>query len=145
MRESDVGVLEDRADEEAWQSWQVIFDEWTLHQHPETFIEGGETYHHVQNRFVSFVDSLARKYAQTNANLLCVGHGALYWTGLPHALKNIDTEFIVGHGGFDYTTLVVAELNTGGLFCIEWNGITIGAPENGQSGQSSKVTYSDDQ
>jgi broad specificity phosphatase PhoE len=137
LRENDVGVLEDRADEEAWHSWRVLFDEWTLHQRRETVIEGGETYHHVQNRFDLFVDSLIQKYAQTNANLLCVGHGALYWTALPHVLKNVDTEFIIRHNGFDYTTPVVAELTTGGLFCVEWNGITIGAPENRLSGRSS--------
>ena len=130
LRENDVGVLEDRADEEAWQSWRIVFDDWILHRRRETVIEGGETYDQVRNRFDLFIDSLVQKYAQADANLLCVGHGALYWTALPHVLKNVDTEFITRHQGFDYATLVVAELRAAGLSCVDWNGIAIGTPEN---------------
>ena len=43
------------------------------------------------------------------ANLLCVGHGGLYWMMLPLVLRNVDNELIARQQGFDYQTLIVAE------------------------------------
>ena len=127
LRENDVGILEGRADEEAWQVWKEVFDDWTLHQRRERSLEDGETFRAVADRFVPFINNLVQKYAHTDANLLCVAHGGLYWTALPLVLKNIDPEFIVSHNGFDYTALVVAELYSVGLLCVEWNGVRIAA------------------
>lgn len=122
LREYDVGNLEGRADEQAWQIWQELFDDWAIHRRWDRRIEGGETFHEVQNRFVPFVDDLIRKHGHADANLLCVAHGGLYWMMLPVVLKNVDTAFIDEHRGFDYTALVVAELRPEGLLCVEWNG-----------------------
>ncbi|MBK9714764.1 MAG: histidine phosphatase family protein [Kouleothrix sp.] len=122
LREYDVGNLEGRADEQAWQIWQELFDDWAIHRRWDRRIEGGETFHEVQNRFVPFVDDLIQKHGHADANLLCVAHGGLYWMMLPVVLKNVDTAFIDEHRGFDYTALVVAELRPEGLLCVEWNG-----------------------
>lgn len=125
LREYDVGDLEGRADEEAWQIWRELFDDWTQHRRWARCIDGGETFFDVQNRFVPFIDQLIQKHGDTDANLLCVAHGGLYWMTLPSVLTNVDTAFIAAHGGFDYTSLVVAELGPDGLRCVEWNGVRI--------------------
>ena len=121
LREYDVGVLEGRADDEAWRLWRKLFDDWTQRQRWDQCIEGGETFYDVQERFVPFIDRLVQQYAQSDANLLCVAHGGLYWMALPSVLANVDTAFIEAHGGFDYAALVVAELGPDGLRCVEWN------------------------
>jgi broad specificity phosphatase PhoE len=129
LREYDVGHLEGRADEEAWRLWRVLFDDWTQHQRWDRCIAGGETFYAVQERFVPFIDRLVQQYSNTPANLLCVAHGGLYWMMLPAVLTNVDTAFVATHGGFDYTSLVVAEPGPDGLRCIEWNGVSIGSCE----------------
>lgn len=127
LREYDVGVLEGRADDEAWRLWRELFDDWTQHQRWTRSIDGGETFYDVQNRFVPLVDQLIEKHGDTDTNLLCVAHGGLYWMALPLVLANVDTAFIAAHGGFDYASLVVAELGADGLRCVEWNGVGIDA------------------
>jgi broad specificity phosphatase PhoE len=125
LREYDCGIAEGHSGDGAWQMWQELFDAWTKEKQWERRIEGGESFYDVQNRFVPFIEKLVQQYQHTEANILCVGHGGLYWTMLPMVLKNVDNEFIIGHQGFSYATHIVAQLTPGGLFCREWNGVEI--------------------
>jgi len=125
LREYDCGILEGRSDEAAWQLWQELADAWLKHRQWERRIEGGESCYEVQGRFVSFIDNLIQQYRHTDANLLCVGHGGLYWMALPVVLNNVDTEFVHKRHGFDYATLIVSEWSPEGLVCREWNGAGI--------------------
>jgi broad specificity phosphatase PhoE len=131
LREYDCGILEDRSDEAGWRMWQELFDSWVKHKQWAKRIEGGESFYEVRSRFVSFIDDLIRQYQDTCANLLCIGHGGLYWMMLPLVLRNVDTGFISERHGFDYGTLIVSELNSEGLFCREWNGLRISAGDRG--------------
>ena len=119
LSEFDVGTLEGRSDEQAWQIFKELFDSWLHHQQLEQSVEGGETYYGIRDRFVSFVDQLIIQYHYSNANLLCVSHGGLYWMMLPAILENVDLEFIK-QKGLDYTALIVSELHSDGLICTEW-------------------------
>jgi broad specificity phosphatase PhoE len=123
LREYDCGILEGRSDEAGWQLWKELFDGWAKHKQWERRIEGGESFCDVRDRFVSFIDNLIRQYQHTDANLLCVAHGGLYWMMLPLVLNNVDTEFITQRHGFDYGTLIVSEWTPEGLVCREWNGV----------------------
>lgn len=125
LREYDLGNYEGRSDEKTWDFWQELFDAWTLHQHRERRAPGGENFYHVQNRFVPFIEGLIQQYKGTNTNLLCIGHGGLYWVMLPIVLKNIDRQFIVDHPTFGPVATVVAELRPEGLVCLEWDGIPV--------------------
>ena len=125
LREYDVGVLEGRADEEAWGIWKALFDDWTEFRRYSRRIDGGESFYDVQNRFVPFVDGLVREHSRADENVLCVAHGGLYWMMLPLVLQNVDTAFIARQNGFGYTALVVAEWRREGLICVEWNGINV--------------------
>jgi broad specificity phosphatase PhoE len=127
LREYDLGELEGKADEKTWQFWQELFDAWTKDRRWEQSAPGGENFHHVKNRFVPFIEGLIQQYQDTEANLLCIGHGGLYWIMLPLVLTNIDTEFILNHRSFEYASLIISELRSDGLVCLEWNGVQVGS------------------
>lgn len=126
LREYDLGDYEGRSDEKTWEVWQELFDAWTRDQHRERRAPGGENFYHVQNRFVPFINGLVTQYRHTDTNVLCIGHGGLYWVMLPLVLKNIDRQFILEHPSFGYTSTVVAELRPAGLICLEWDGEKVG-------------------
>jgi 2,3-bisphosphoglycerate-dependent phosphoglycerate mutase len=121
LREYDTGIMEGRADAAAWQVWQDLFDDWSIHKRYERRIEGGETFYEVRNRFVPFIQGLIERFGQSDERILCLAHGGLYWMMLPLVLVNVDTEFIARHNGFPYTSCVIAELRPGGLACLEWD------------------------
>lgn len=125
LREYDLGDLEGRSDEKVWELWQELFDNWTKRQLWEKRAPGGENFHEVQGRFVPFIKSLLQRHQDTDTNLLCVGHGGLYWVMLPLVLKNIDKDFVLEHPTFGYATTVVAQLRSDGLVCLEWNGVQV--------------------
>ncbi len=119
LREYDCGVLEGRSDEEAWRSWQELFDAWVVHHRWEQRIEGGESFYDIRARFEPFIEGLVRRYGGSEKEVVCVSHGGLYWMMLPVVLKNVDTALISKYG-FEYTTCIVAEWYPKGLFCVEW-------------------------
>ena len=121
LREYDCGILEGRSDENAWKGWQDFFDTWSVHKKWDQRIEGGESFNDVGCRFKTFIEGLVNLYGNTSANVVCVAHGGVYWMMLPVVLKNVDIGMIPKYG-MDYTTNVVAEYRSGGLFCLEWNG-----------------------
>jgi broad specificity phosphatase PhoE len=131
LREYDCGILEGRSDKAGWRMWQELFDAWVKHKQWDRRIEGGESFYELRSRFVFFIDDLIRQYQEADADLLCVGHGGLYWMMLPQVLKNVDTEVISERHGFDYGTLIISELRSGGLFCSEWNGVGINIDDRG--------------
>ena len=121
LREYDCGVLEGRSDESAWQVWQEVFDAWVVRHEWERRMEGGESFYDIRRRFEPFIGGLVKRYGDTSTNVVCVGHGGVYWMMLPVVLKNVDTELIWQYG-FEYTACIVAEWRPTGLFCVEWNG-----------------------
>lgn len=125
LREYDLGDLEGKADKKTWELWQKLFDDWTKYRHWQRRAPSGESFYDVKNRFVPFINRLVERYQGTETNLLCIGHGGLYWIMLPQVLTNIDTEFILNHLTFEYASLIVSELRPEGLVCLEWNGIPI--------------------
>jgi broad specificity phosphatase PhoE len=125
LGEYDLGEFEGKADEKTWELWHQLFDDWTKYRHWQRRAPGGESFYDVKNRFVPFIDRLILEYRDTQANLLCIGHGGLYWIMLPLVLTNIDTEFILKHQSFPHASLIVSELRPGGLVCLEWNGIPL--------------------
>ena len=124
LREYDCGIAEGRADEAAWQMWQSVFDDWSEHKRWERRIEGGESFYNIRDRFVPFIEGLVAQYGDTDANLLCVAHGGVFWMMLPLVLRNVDNDLMAKHG-FANATVIVSELGPDGLRCVEWDGIRI--------------------
>ncbi|MFZ0546230.1 MAG: histidine phosphatase family protein [Candidatus Promineifilaceae bacterium] len=121
LREYDCGIIEGRSDDEAWRLWRELFDAWLRDKEWERRIEGGESFYDVQNRFIPFIDELVQQYQDTDTNLLCVGHGGIYWMMIPMVLKNIDVSYVVERQGFHYGTLITAEVGPEGLVCRKWD------------------------
>lgn len=124
LREIDHGILEGRSDETAWKMMKQLSDDWLLSQRWEQRIEGGENFHEVQKRFVSFIEGLVHQCRDTNETILCVAHGGLYTMTLPSVVVNINRDLIARYG-IDYTTCIVTEQRAEGLVCFDWNGIKI--------------------
>jgi len=125
LREYDLGTLEGKGDERTWKLWRQLFDDWTKYRHWQRHAPGGESFYDVKNRFVPFIDRLIQQYRGTETNLLCIGHGGLYWIMLPLVLTNIDTGFILKNQSFEYASLIISELTPEGLVCLEWNGVEV--------------------
>ena len=119
LREYDCGILEGRADAEAWTEHHRWVDEWIAGRSRDQGPAGGETYQDIQLRFVPFIDALVKKYQQTGVEFLLIGHGGTYLFGLPSVLANIDFDFILSHG-LGNTVIVTADLQAGKLICQAW-------------------------
>jgi probable phosphoglycerate mutase len=125
LREYDLGILEGRSDRETWRLWQELFDDWTSGQRRERRIEGGENFHDVEKRFLPFIQGMTERHRGSDTNLLCIGHGGLYWMMLPLVLEDVDLPFIQRHGAFPHAACIVSEWREEKLVCLEWNGISI--------------------
>lgn len=125
LREYDMGELEGRSDDKTWELWKELFDAWAIHRRWEQHLPGGETFYDVQKRFVPFIQGLINQYRHTNASILCIGHGALYWMMLPLVLKNVNFAFIQRYGAFPYASWIASELKQGRLFCVKWNEVLV--------------------
>jgi broad specificity phosphatase PhoE len=121
LREYDVGILEGRADPPGWQLWKEVAEAWLSNQRLEQRIEGGESFLEVRQRFVPFIERRIQEYGQSQAHLVCVGHGGLYRMMLPLVLANVDQAFITRQGGFGYTAWITCETTQDGLVCTSWN------------------------
>jgi broad specificity phosphatase PhoE len=119
LREFDCGVAERGADAQSWAAWQWVWDEWHIHQHFESKIEGGESYLDLVARFRPFVESL---YTCPD-DLILIGHGGLFISMLPALLVNKNLrEHMNGAWKFPNTGFVLAEPRAEGLVCLEWCG-----------------------
>lgn len=121
LREFDCGIAEGRGDQAAWQMWRDIVDDWRDRKLFDTRIEGGESFSDLRDRFIPFIESLVREYGDTDAGLICVAHGGVYWMMLPIVLKNVDHALIAKYR-IKNTACIVAELRPEGLVCVDWNG-----------------------
>jgi broad specificity phosphatase PhoE len=124
LREFDCGIAEGRSDEGAWRLWHAVFDAWLVDQRYEQRIEGGESFQQIRDRFVPFVEQLVTRYGDTPKEILCIAHAGLYWMMLPQVLRNVNYELIASRG-LNYTTCIVTELYPSGLYCIDWNGLSM--------------------
>ena len=60
LREPDCGIIEGRADEDAWAEHDRVMRDWVMQRKFDSRIEGGESFHDLRARFVPFVDRLDR-------------------------------------------------------------------------------------
>lgn len=121
LREYDCGILEGRADEVAWHMHFDVFDAWVHRGDWERRIEGGESFNDIRDRFVPFIKRLIAEFGDSEANIVCVGHGGLYRCMLPLVLTNADTEFVLSQP-MGNTACIVAQSRPEGLVWIEWEG-----------------------
>ncbi len=121
LREFDCGIAEGRGDEAAWQMWRGVVDDWLDRKLLDRRVEGGESLNDLRDRFVPFIDGLIREFGNSDAGLICVAHGGVYWMMLPLVLKNVDHALIAKYR-IRNAACIVAELGPDGLVCVGWNG-----------------------
>jgi probable phosphoglycerate mutase len=124
LREYDCGVLEGRADEEAWRQHVEVRRQWYDAHHLDYCAEGGESFLDIQARFVPFVDSLLERYRDMPETIVCVGHTGTYCAALPLVLSNVDHTFARQHV-VSGTYTIVAEPRADGLLCLSWCNIPL--------------------
>jgi broad specificity phosphatase PhoE len=118
LREFDCG-FEDRGDEASWALFLEFMQALVDGRRLDERIEQGESYHDMQARFVPFVRGLAAELGGTPAEVVLVGHGALFILMLPLVLANVDVAFALEHG-MPNTCVIAAEDDAGSLRCVQW-------------------------
>lgn len=128
LREYDCGILEEKSDEQSWGTHRQYFEDWVLRKEYASKPEGGECFLDIRDRFVPFVENLARAGTQRDENILLVGHGGLFLLMLPLVLTNIDHSFAtaLGMGNAEY---VLARQESNGLVCLQWGEQILKRPE----------------
>ena len=117
--EYDVGIYEDRSDEEGWRAYAAVERQWAEGQLDARLPEG-ESSLDIRNRLVPFIGRIIGLFENSqDATVVLIGHGGTYRQGLPWVLGNISREFAVEHG-LANTAVVEAELREGVLHCTRW-------------------------
>lgn len=124
LREHDAGDLEGRADPASWQEFQTLFETWIFKQQLDARIPNGESFNDMRTRFVPFLTGIIEKHADSDANVMLVGHAGIYHALLPILLSNVGYAFAYQHI-LGNTALVLVEPRDEALFCVEWAGIAM--------------------
>ena len=124
LREPDCGVMEGRADEEAWAEHDRVMHDWVTAHQFDSRIPGGESFHDLRARFVPFVERLVATHGHSARNILLITHGSLLYLMLPLVLANLDSTAAVDLP-MPNTGVIIVEQHASGLDCIEWCGMKI--------------------
>lgn len=123
LREYDCGVLEGHSDEESWEQYREIANDWIANKNWQRKPDQGESFLDIQNRFLPFIMELVQAELDESQNIILIGHGGLFRMMLPLLLSNIDHQFINEYG-IDHTAWIIAEPQEGGWQCIQWGSIS---------------------
>lgn len=121
LREFDCGVLEGRADAEAWAAHDGLVVAWLAGRHAER-IEGGESFDDLRARFVPFVARLLAD-PPASGDLILVSHGGLLRLMLPLVLANVSPAFAprrIRPHPLRNAVAVEAETRGAELWCTRW-------------------------
>ena len=122
--EPDCGIMEGRADEEAWAEHNRVMYDWLVLRKFDSRIEGGESFHDLRARFVPCVNRLVAVYGDTDHNILLITHGSLLYLMLPLVLTNVDfaavREYPMPNAG-----VIIAARQAHSLVCLEWCGVKL--------------------
>ncbi len=126
LREWNVGIYEGTTDPTGWDLHRQVQEDWFVHRKFDSKMPGGESFDDIRERFVPFIERLTRNGENLPQRIVLVGHGGLYMAMLPVIFSNVDFDFARTHG-FSYTAYAVAETRSGGLYCMSWCGVPLGA------------------
>ena len=119
LAEFDVGIYEDRTDEEGWKHHADIQQRWTSGDF-DARMTGGESCSDIVSRLRPFLDRLITQYSrQSDANIVLIGHGGTYCNALPQVLENLPHTLALQHG-LSNTAYSEAVLRNGKLYCVRW-------------------------
>jgi probable phosphoglycerate mutase len=120
LREWHTGILEGQGYRKETQGlhWWAT-EQWMVYDNHDARIEGGESFHDIEARFMPFIAGLEAMYRHTDADLLLISHGGTLRAMLPLLVPNLDNASVL-HRPFTYATPIVAELRDGEWVCLRW-------------------------
>lgn len=116
LREFDCGILEGKSDEESWQQYECLMEDWLIHKKWSRSIEQGESLNDIRARFEPFLSMLQEQ----PKNLIAVGHGGVFRVILPLVFTNLPDDFGKDHH-LSNTGYILGAYNQGCLTCLEWH------------------------
>jgi len=123
LGEYDVGICEDRSDDEAWALLRSVEGRWDAGD-LDARIPGGESCREIRARMQTFIASTRQRYDGQDPVLVMVGHGGAFCRGLPAVLDNISPVFASSHG-LANTSVVEAVSNGSTLVCVNWDDMPV--------------------
>jgi len=88
LREFDVGEWEGKTDPRGWQEHRNTMQAWLVENRLDARMQGGESWHDIEARFIPFVDRLVQSASLHSAYLL-IGHGGTFLSMLPRLTRDI--------------------------------------------------------
>lgn len=136
LREYDCGIVEGRADPQAWELYRQAVDEWFNQGHWDFSIPSGESLTDMRCRFEPFIAALpstvgasqpdlpdngkpVRSPFNPTDSLVLISHGGLLHSCLPFVLTNV-TYRQAAEWPLANTAWVLVETRPEGLVCLEW-------------------------
>jgi probable phosphoglycerate mutase len=123
LREHNVGELEGRRDEAAWQTLVSYFDAW-MQGDLAAGPPGGENYIELNQRFQRFARQLVERHGDMRTEVLVVAHAGYFWGGFPSLFENVDLAFMRARG-VNNGDVIVGQYSQGRWVCLEWAGETL--------------------
>ncbi len=124
LAEFDVGIYEDRTDEEGWKHHADVMQRWTAGDF-DARMTGGESCNDIVARLRPFLDRLIAQYSrQPGANIALIGHGGTYCNGLPRLIQNLPLDLALKNG-LSNTGYAETVLRNGKLHCVRWGDATL--------------------
>ncbi len=124
LREFDCGVLEGRSGPFAWMRFSRILHLWFKRGRLEKRFKGGESFLDIRHRFISLMEELVERYAQTDARILCITHGGTLHIGLSGLLDHLPSDEVM-IWPIPYTALIKTIHEDGRFICTDWDGVTL--------------------
>lgn len=118
LREYDLGELEGRSDNDAWDAYWRLSDAWLLDGDAAARIPGGESLLDIQGRFQRSVERLLE--TPTAGTTIVVAHAGLYRCAFPGVFSNISTSFVRQHELGNAENVVAEHSGQLPLDCISW-------------------------
>lgn len=118
LTEFDVGVFEDKSNDESWNRFCDLLDDWLIRKNWDSKIEEGESFNDIKARFLPFINNL-KVIHHENSNILLIGHGGTFKCIFPLILSNVDFEHS-NNNLLKNTEYVLARLDEEKLHCVRW-------------------------
>ena len=124
IHEVQVGDLENRSDEAAHNDFNTIYRRWHDGEHGLA-LPGGETAHHVLDRYLPVLDQLRMRYLDDDGfdgDVVVVSHGAAIRL-VSAVLAGVDGRFAIDHHLANAESVVLAPVTEGRWSCVQWGGL----------------------
>ncbi len=125
IQEVQVGDLEDRSDEAAHDDFNAIYRRWHDGELGVS-LPGGETAHHVLERYLPVLEELRARYLDDDAvhgDVVVVSHGAAIRL-VSAVLAGVDGRFASDHHLANAESVVLAPVTEGRWNCLQWGSLS---------------------